>query len=286
MPNLDINQFATNEFGLSGSGYVGSRGFTGSTGPLGTNGSVGAAGSGSNKPKINNIQVTDSGYTVLDDTAVDIAGGYIKVTGTGFASGCNLLVNQTTATSVTYVSSTEVRAQVPATTAGTYIVYLVNADGSVAIRVNGITFSGTPSWVTSGGFSGVDGTALSYQLTATGAATYSLQAGSTLPGGVTLSNVGLISGTVSGLSADTTYNFTVLAIDAELQDSPRAFTLSITSGDLYFKNTTLLLAGNGTNNAQNNTFLDSSSNNYTITRNGNPTQGAFRVITLVPVATI
>lgn len=45
--------------------------------------------------------------------------------------------------------------------------------------------------------------------------------------------------------------------------------------DQYWRNTTLLLHGDGTNGAQNNTFLDSSSNNFTITRNGNTTQGAF-----------
>ena len=45
--------------------------------------------------------------------------------------------------------------------------------------------------------------------------------------------------------------------------------------DTYFKYTSLLLSGNGTNNANNNTFLDSSSNNFTITRNGNTTQGSF-----------
>jgi hypothetical protein len=45
--------------------------------------------------------------------------------------------------------------------------------------------------------------------------------------------------------------------------------------DPYFQNTTLLLHGNGTNGAQNNTFLDSSTNNFSITRNGNTTQGTF-----------
>jgi Concanavalin A-like lectin/glucanases superfamily len=45
--------------------------------------------------------------------------------------------------------------------------------------------------------------------------------------------------------------------------------------DAYFNLVTLLLPGNGTNGAQNNTFLDSSSNNFTITRNGNTTQGTF-----------
>jgi hypothetical protein len=45
--------------------------------------------------------------------------------------------------------------------------------------------------------------------------------------------------------------------------------------DEYFEYVTMLLPGNGTNGAQNNTFLDSSTNNFTITRNGNTTQGTF-----------
>ena len=45
--------------------------------------------------------------------------------------------------------------------------------------------------------------------------------------------------------------------------------------DAYFQNNTILISGNGTNGANNNTFLDSSSNNFTITRNGNTTQGSF-----------
>jgi hypothetical protein len=45
--------------------------------------------------------------------------------------------------------------------------------------------------------------------------------------------------------------------------------------DPQFNYVTMLLHGDGTNGAQNNTFLDSSSNNFTITRNGNTTQGSF-----------
>jgi len=46
-------------------------------------------------------------------------------------------------------------------------------------------------------------------------------------------------------------------------------------GDSNAQNTTLLLSGNGSNNATNNTFVDSSSNNFAITRVGNTTQGTF-----------
>jgi len=181
-------------------------------------------------PKITNIQVTDNTYTVLDDTAVDTAGGYIRITGTGFAAGCQVLVNNVPATSTTFVSATQVRAQVPATAAGTYVIYLVNTDGGVAIRVNGITFSATPTWVTGSTLSdGAVDSAISIQLSATLATTYSLQAGSTLPTGLTLSSSGLISGTVTGLTNDTSYSFTVVATDAENQDSPRTFTITITT---------------------------------------------------------
>jgi hypothetical protein len=45
--------------------------------------------------------------------------------------------------------------------------------------------------------------------------------------------------------------------------------------DPYFYANSLLLNGDGTNGAQNNTFLDSSTNNFTLTRNGNTTQGSF-----------
>jgi hypothetical protein len=45
--------------------------------------------------------------------------------------------------------------------------------------------------------------------------------------------------------------------------------------DPYFEYVTLLLHGDGTNGGQNNTFIDSSNNNFTMTRAGNTTQGSF-----------
>ena len=49
--------------------------------------------------------------------------------------------------------------------------------------------------------------------------------------------------------------------------------------DPSFAGTTLMLHGNGVNAAQNNTFLDSSDNNFTITRTGNTTQGTLSPFT-------
>ena len=50
-------------------------------------------------------------------------------------------------------------------------------------------------------------------------------------------------------------------------------TTNPTVSDANFNQVSLLLHGDGTNGAQNNTFLDSSTNNFTVTRNGNTTQG-------------
>jgi hypothetical protein len=57
--------------------------------------------------------------------------------------------------------------------------------------------------------------------------------------------------------------------------SGKTATVSGGTPDDKFNYVTMLLHGNGTNGAQNNTFLDSSTNNYTITRVGNTTQGSF-----------
>jgi len=50
--------------------------------------------------------------------------------------------------------------------------------------------------------------------------------------------------------------------------------VSAAAPDGQFNYVTMLLHGDGTNGAQNNTFLDSSTNAFSITRNGNTTQGS------------
>lgn len=234
-------------------------------------------GGGGGGPKITGIEVTNSSYTVIDDTAVSLTGGYIKITGTGFTAGCRVLINNTPATSVTFVNSTTVRAQVGAKDAGTYVVYLANTDGGVAISVDGLTYSDTPTWVTGSTLASQrTDVPISIQLSAAQAQTFVINPGSTLPTGLSLSSGGLLSGTVS-IAEATTYSFTINAIDSENQDSPRTFSLPVTVvvTDPYFSATSLLIPGVGTNNSNNSTFLDSSSNNFTITRNGDTAQGSF-----------
>lgn len=223
-------------------------------------------------PVITSIAITDSDYVVLDDTAVSTSGGYIKITGSGFKSGCAVYVGGVAATTTTFVSSTEVRAQIPAASNGTLVVYLINVGGAAAVYTTGVTYSGFPTWTT-GSYSSTSLT-VSVQLLATGDGTlsYSLQDGSSLPSGLTLSSTGLISGTAS---AEGVYTFTVLVDDDQLQTTQQIITFTITIADPYFKNTVLLLNGDGTNNANNAVFTDSSSNTIALTQNGEASQGSF-----------
>jgi hypothetical protein len=305
-----------------------------------------------------------------DDTAADTAGGQtITLTGTGFVAGANILINGSAVGVVSVVSSTTITFTSPANSTGSYVIYVINPDGSTAIAIPGIQYSGTPTWTTAAGTLGnVYETAnFNQTVTATGDApiTYSVASGS-IPPGATFNSNGTITGTSQLSSSPTTYSFTVRATDAEQQDTDRAFsiavipdvvtwsnptdnttytpaaniaianiTLSATSAvgsgitytantlptglsltganisgtptvaantsslltatanttsesssitinwvvsvasDPYFMYNSLLLPGTGTNGAQNNTFLDGSTNNFTITRNGNTTQGTF-----------
>jgi alpha-tubulin suppressor-like RCC1 family protein len=183
--------------------------------------------------KVSNVAISNSTYTVLDDTAVNVGGGYIVITGAGFQSGAQVLINRDEATSVSFVDSTTLRAQVPAKTAGTYNLYVVNPDGGTAIRVNGLTYSGIPTWVTASTLDNqaVD-VAFNVAFDATGATSYANT--TTLPAGTALLSNGYFYGTVTGIEEETTYNFTVAAIDDELQDSPRTFQVTVTVGPPAF----------------------------------------------------
>lgn len=197
-------------------------------------------------PTVSNVQVTDSSYVVLNDTAVNTTGGYIKITGTKFASGAQVYIGSTLATSVSFISTTVLNAQVPATAAGSYDLYVVNTDGSFGLKPSGITFSPVDvTWVSGSTLdTQVTNVPISIQLSATGATGYQLQSGSTLPTGLTLSSGGLLSGTVV-VGSPTTYSFTIEAYDAQLQDAPRTFSLTVTNATAPSSVDYLVVAGGG-----------------------------------------
>jgi hypothetical protein len=183
-------------------------------------------------PRISNVQIADSAYNTLDDTAANIGGGYIIINGQSFNSAAQVLIDQTPATTITWVSNTQIRAQVPAAAEGTSrSVYVINPDGSLALLVNGLTYSAFPAWSTGSTLTSFEALVpISIQLSAPTANNYTLAASNTLPSSVILYANGLIAGTVAA-NTTTNYNFTVIAKDNENQDTSRSFTLPITKNN-------------------------------------------------------
>jgi hypothetical protein len=141
---------------------------------------------------------------------------------------------------------------------------VINPDGGTAIRVPGMTSSATPSWVTGSSLpEQTDNVAITLSLVATSAVSYALSSGSLPPGLSLNANTGVITGTVTSVTVDTSYTFTITATDAELQDSPRTFTVTIAVSDPYFRYTTLLLSGSAL--SANTVVRDSSTNNFNLT---------------------
>ena len=217
-----------------------------------------------------------------NDTAGNTVGGQtVYINGSGFEPNNAIYINGNTVPSKSFISASNLSFTTPALAAGIYPVYLINTDsGATAIFIPGYISSAEPSWVTSASIDiGTGSATWNINLSATGddPVTYALAGGSSLPSGISLAANGLISGTMSSPPEnDTQYLFTVVASDAQNQDASRQFTVTVSTGEgVLFANNVLLIHADGTNNKNNHTFLDSSNNNFTITRNGNATQGSF-----------
>ena len=184
------------------------------------------SGGGSNTPTV--TAVTYPG----NDTAVNTAGGdTITLTGTNFGVGVSVIVNSKSASVVTRVSATQLTFVAPANVAGSYIIYVVNADGATALGVPGLQYSGVPAWSTAAGSLATlyETAAISNTLAATSDSTitYSVSSGS-IPDTTALNaSTGVLSGTAPSVESSTTYNFTVTATDVENQDTNRSFSYTV-----------------------------------------------------------
>ena len=201
-------------------------------------------GGGSSSPTVTSI------VYIGDDTATNIAGGdTVTLNGTNFNAGVNVLIGSTQVNTVTRVSTTQLTFTAPANAAGSYIIYVVNTDGSAAISIPGIQYSGVPAWSTVAGSLGTSTASTSFSTTiaATGDApvSYAIVSGS-LPAGISLNTAsGVISGTTPSVASSTTYNFTIRATDVQNQDTNRSFSLTIEPVAVTTSFTVQAVAGGG-----------------------------------------
>jgi len=164
----------------------------------------------------------------------------VTITGTNFVNGATVNAISSTgaiynADTVSFTNSTTLATNFTLTTDGTYYIRVENPDGLAGRSATALlTVSDAPTWVTAAGSLGsiAAGSAISFTVQATSDSTvsYSVVSGS-LPGGASLnSSTGAITGTESGATAETTYNFTIRATDAESQTADRAFSITVTVG--------------------------------------------------------
>ena len=162
----------------------------------------------------------------------------VTITGTNFSSvPLVTAINSTSgalfvADEVSFTSATSITAKFTISVDASYKLYVENPDGNAVQTGAILTVSDAPAWTTAAGslgsFSG--GASISVTVAATNATSFSKTSGS-FPGGLSLNtSSGVISGTESGATADTTYNFTIRATDAQGQTADRAFSITINLG--------------------------------------------------------
>ena len=178
-------------------------------------------------PSINTITITDASWTPIDDTALSTSStGYLVIDGGNFETGTNVSIGGTAAASITLVNSTLLRVSVNPKTTGTYDVVVQTGGGSVT-EVNAVSFDPVPVWQTGTSLGNVYFTTpFSIELAATesGGSNITYMNTTALPPSTTLTPTGTLNGNITETSS-TTYNFSVEAIDAQLQSALRSFSL-------------------------------------------------------------
>jgi len=205
---------------------------------------IAASNVGLQQPAISSISPTNL-------LSGDGTGNYtITITGTGFlADAAAKLVTDggtdISFDSVTRNSSTQLTCVVAKNTANLtnanepFDVVVTTAGALTTTSADAITIDASPVFVTSSGSLGnvLEETAGSFSVNATdpesgAAVTFELQSGS-LPPGFSITNTAaeggtaVISGTAGTVAANTTYNFTLRAVDAASNVSSRAFSITV-----------------------------------------------------------
>ena len=183
---------------------------------------------GETKPTITGISPN-----VAENTQTQITITGTNYVNTPYVDAINSTGAITSADSVSFTSATTLVTNFTLPVDGTYFIRIENPDGN-AVRSSSaiLTVSDAPAWQTAAGSLGTVGAgeSISFTVNATNATAYAIQSGS-LPGGGSLNtSTGAITGTESGATQDTTYNFTIRATDAQAQTADRAFSIAVSVG--------------------------------------------------------
>lgn len=188
----------------------------------------------------NIVQETPGVASVSGTYNQSTGSGTFTISGTNFVSGGLVFAVGTNGTEyAATTSTTNSIVQMTALFTGLsaayepYDIKVLNPSNLFGLLPDAFYINESPIWSTTSGSLGniVTGNSVSIQLSATdpesNALTYSLSSGS-LPGGLSLSSSGLISGTASGNTSET-FNFTISVSDSSNSLVSRSFSLGYTA---------------------------------------------------------
>ena len=177
------------------------------------------------------------------------------ITGTNYASGATAFFRNASGTevgfdtvtrnSITQITAVIAKSSLPGS-GEPYDIVVENSNGQQARKRNQVNINQSPAFVTAAGSLGTvaDGARSGKRFTvvatdpeSAGNVTFELQSG-VIPVGLTLSNEGseggtaVLSGNLTEVASDTTYNFVLRAVDAASNTSSRAFSLTVNSNPI------------------------------------------------------
>ena len=190
------------------------------------------------------IGETKPTITSISPSTITNAESTITITGSNYLVGTQVeFINTSTgiwypATTIVYNNGTSLTATITLSIDAQYRMRIENPDGNAVISTSNIlTVSDAPTWSTSAGslgsFAGnFSGTIATLSASSDSAVTFSEVGSNLTTANVTLSSAGVLSTTDFGGSSTsaTTYNFTLLATDAEGQTAERSFSFASTFG--------------------------------------------------------
>lgn len=185
----------------------------------------------SSPPGISNIQITDSSWAPIEDTALTSnVAGYLAVNGTNFAPGSIVQIDGKNSTATSYISASLLQVQTQAKASGTYTVTVIRSgDGATASLPSGVTYSEGVTWVTGSQLGSVD-EAISFSIPIQASSDSQITYANidSLPPQTSLDPVtGNLAGNITSVGSSTLYSFDVEAQDAESQTSVRNFILQL-----------------------------------------------------------
>jgi hypothetical protein len=160
----------------------------------------------------------------------------ITITGTGFDSNTQVLINNQLCSSVTYINTTQLQAVTPLLAAGAYDLLVNNSYSQFCLKKNYVNFDLGPVWTTPADILGsvnelveISTVIPAVVATSNSPITYRYKDGFFPPGTAINTDTGRLTGittqVVSG--STTTYYFTLEAVDAENQATPRTFGVTV-----------------------------------------------------------